>query len=273
MKPFTFRPFVFGLLLVALIGPVQAGLFDDDEARKAILELRERHANAAQDSEKRYAELSRRIDRLDQLTDRLEKASRAQLELNNDISALRQEIARLRGQIEVQANETTRLQKDIATAQTQQRTLASTLDDRLKKMEPIQVVLDGTTVAVEPREKQLYDTALTAFRNADYRGALFSLNRLNEEFSQSPYQANAWFWTASAHFALKDYKAAISTHERMLKRYPDHARSADAMLNLANAQIESADKRNGRRSLEMVIERFPQSPAAASARERLSRLK
>ena len=108
MKPFTFRALVLGLLLGALFGPVQAGLFDDDEARKAILELRERHAKTAEDSEKRYAELSRRIDRLDQLTDRLEKASRAQLELNNDISALRQEIARLRGQIEVQANETAR---------------------------------------------------------------------------------------------------------------------------------------------------------------------
>jgi tol-pal system protein YbgF len=270
MNTFPLRALTFSLLFAAAHWPAHAGLFDDDEARKAILELRERHTKATEDSDKRHAELSKRIDRLDQLTDRLEKASRAQFELNNDIAALRQEIARLRGQLEVQANETGRLQKDIATAQTQQRT---TVDDRLKKMEPIQVALDGTTISVEPREKQLYDTALTAFRSSDYRGSLFSLNRLNDEFPQSPYQANAWFWTASAHFALKDYKAAITTHERMLKRYPDHPRSADAMLNLANAQIESADKRNGRRSLEMVIERFPQSPAAASARERLSRLK
>ncbi len=261
------------LLTAALHFPANAGLFDDDEARKAILELRERNTKTQEESDKRYAELNRRLDRLDQLTDRLEKASRAQIELNNDISALRQEIARLRGQIEVQTNDTARLQKELTTAQTQQRTLASTVDDRLKRMEPIQVSLDGTTVSVEPREKQLYDAGLSAFRGADYKGTLTNLNRLNEEYPQTAYQANAWFWSASALFALKDYKAAISTHERMLKRYPEHVRSPDAMLNMASAQIESADKRNGRRSLEMVIERFPQSPAAVSARDRLSRLK
>jgi tol-pal system protein YbgF len=261
------------LLACALQVPAYAGIFDDDEARKAILELRERNAKSQEESDKRYAELARRIERLDQLTDRLEKASRAQLELNNDIAALRQEIARLRGQVEVQANDTSRLQKELSTAQTQQRTLASTVDDRLKRMEPIQVTLDGSTVSVEPREKQLFDAGLNAFKGADYKGALTSLTRLNEEYPQTAYQANAWFWSASALFALKDYKAAIATHERMLKRYPEHARSADAMLNMAVAQIESSDKRNGRRSLELVIERFPQSPAATSARDRLSRLK
>jgi tol-pal system protein YbgF len=261
-----------------------AGLFDDDEARKAILELRERVAKQQEETDRKLAAQALRID---QLIDRLEKSGRAQTDANNDGMALRQELARLRGQVEVQVNEigrvnteiarvnaeAARLQKELSSAQTQQRALATTVDDRLKRVEPIQIALDGTTVAVDPRERQLYDSALAVFRQGDYRAALGNLARLTQEYPETPYLANAMFWIGSSHFGLKDYRSAITAQEAMMKRFPDHARSADAMLNLANAQIESNDKRNGRRSLEITIERYPQSAAAQAARERLTKLK
>src|SRR5690606_34594686 len=117
-------------LLVAASMPAHA-LFQDDGARKAIIELRTRVDQLANDFEARLS--------------RLEQVSHGQLQLQNQIDAMRQEIASLRGQIEVQAN-------NIAKTQKQQRDLASSVDSRFKRFEPIEVTIDGQTTTVDPAE-------------------------------------------------------------------------------------------------------------------------
>ena len=89
-----------------------AQAFSDDDARKAILELRQR-LSAVQ------SELSARLD----------TAQRNQLEMANQNESLRQEIARLRGQVESLTNE-------VATLQKRNRDLYADLDARVKKVEP-----------------------------------------------------------------------------------------------------------------------------------------
>ncbi len=98
-------------LIVAF--PAHAQLFSDDDARKAILELRQRTEHAVQ------SELGARLD----------TAQRNQLDLANQNETLRQEIARLRGQVETLTNE-------VATLQKRNRDLYTDLDARLKKFEP-----------------------------------------------------------------------------------------------------------------------------------------
>src|SRR5262245_65824960 len=84
----------YGLILVAALLPqlAHAALFGDDEARKSIAELKKR-ADA-------QAETLARIDRdLKELGDK-----RAVIELSNLIDGLRQDMAGLRGQIELLSN-------------------------------------------------------------------------------------------------------------------------------------------------------------------------
>ena len=68
------------LLALAAALPARAGLFDDDEARARVDQLRR--------------ELTARIDKN-------EAAQHGQIDLANQIEALRQEMARLRGENEV----------------------------------------------------------------------------------------------------------------------------------------------------------------------------
>lgn len=97
----------------------QAGVFDDDEARKAVIQLRDQF-NGFQ------ATASQRID----------QNSKVQLDIQNQLEGLRQEVARLRGQNEV-------LQNQVDTLQRQQKDYYADLDARLKKFEPQQVTVDG----------------------------------------------------------------------------------------------------------------------------------
>ena len=90
--------YVAAALALWLAFPAHAQLFSDSDARKAILELRAKLADQERALQQKDSDLSARLDRL-------ETAQRNQLELANQTESLRQEIARLRGQVEALTNE------------------------------------------------------------------------------------------------------------------------------------------------------------------------
>ncbi len=111
--------------LLATLG-VQAALFSDDEARKAIIDLRQRV-----EAQKATAEAIEK-----KLTDENNQLRRSLLDLQNQIEALRAEQARMRGQGE-------QMSREIAETQRRQTTQSQSLDERLRSMEPQKVIVDG----------------------------------------------------------------------------------------------------------------------------------
>jgi len=116
----------------ALMSPAHAGLFDDDEARKAISDL-----NA------RLTAVSSKLD--DQAEKKADKT--AVLDQLNQLDSLRSEIAKLRGQLEVLGNSVDEMQR-------RQKEFYVDLDNRLRKLEPQKVVLDGKEAQVDQNEQK-----------------------------------------------------------------------------------------------------------------------
>jgi tol-pal system protein YbgF len=230
-------------LIVTL--PVHAQLFSDDEARKAILELRQR-LSAVQS----------------ELTARLDTAQRNQLDMANQNELLKQEIARLRGQVESLTNE-------VATLQKRNRDLYTDLDARLKKFEPTSVTVDGKNATVERTEQAAYDAALAQFRGGDFKGSIGSFQQFLSRYPASAYAPAAWYFIGSAQFALKDYKGSIASNQVIVDRYKDSPRAPEALLSMADSHLQMADKRGANRALTRVIQEYPNSEAAVMARERL----
>jgi tol-pal system protein YbgF len=271
------RPRLSGLLCVALLAlgsaPAHA-LFGDDEARRAIIDLRSRVELQSRDFNARITELnnqintqfSARLDALTQRLDRLEQSARGQLELQNQIEQLRQETARLRGQLEVQTNE-------LAQTQRRQKDVMAEIDARVKPFEPVSVQIDGKTVNVEPEERRTYEGAMTALRAGDFATAQAGFSVLRLRWPSSAYGPGALYWTGSAQFAQKDCKAAMSTQQQFITRHADHPKVPDALLTIGLCQIEAGDKRGARKTLESVVDKHAGTPAAAQAKERLASLK
>ncbi len=247
--------YIFAVLAVCLALPAHAQLFSDSDARKAILELRARLSDQERALQQKDMELAARLDRL-------EAAQRNQLELANQTETLRQEIARLRGQIEALTNEVVTLQK-------RNKDLYADLDARIKKMEPSSVTVDGRAATVDRSEQAAYEMALSQFRAADFKGALGSFQQFVARFPQSAYVPVAHYWIGSSHYALKEYKSAIAAQQILIDRYSDSSRAPDALLSIAESQLQLGDKRSANRSLSRVIKEYPDSDAAKVARERL----
>jgi tol-pal system protein YbgF len=262
------RALVFAASLVALSGlhpGAQAALFSDDEARKAILDLRGRVQVMEQETSQRLDALAQQVGELGARVERIDHTARGQLELQSQLESLRQEVARLRGQLEVQSHE-------LATAQRQLGDQLATVDTRIKKFEPVAAEIDGRAVTVDQAEKRAFDAALQLFRAGDYRGALAAFQSFRSQYPDSPYLPGVLFWLGSSQFALKDYKGAIASQQALLARYPENPRAPDALFNVGYAQAESGDRKAARATLEQVVSKYPDSQAAQRAREQIASL-
>ncbi|MEN9776101.1 MAG: tol-pal system protein YbgF [Pseudomonadota bacterium] len=232
----------------------RAQLFGESEESKAL------RAQSA-----RIAALQTRLEAMDARIDRIESAIRGQLQLQLRADQLTQELARLRGTIEEQANE-------LANTQRKQIELQSTLDSRVRRLEPVTVEIDGRKASVEPAERRRFEAASALFAAKDYRNAQLSLAGFIADYPDSPYLPQAFVELGASQFLQKEYKAASDNLLTMVARFPDSPRLPEALLTLGSAQTELGDRRAARRTLELLLSRFPDSPVSGAAQERLKTL-
>lgn len=244
------------IFLSLCVTTASAGLFDDEEARKAILDLRQRVDSVRVESEKGITRLNE-----DGALSR-----RSFLELQNQIEVLHSELAKLRG-----LNE--QLARDVADLQRQQKDMTQGVNDRLRQFEPTKVSVDGREFMVEPLEKRDYEAALAVFRKGDFSAAQAKFLEFFKRYTKSGYEPSALFWLANAQYATRDYKEAIINFRTLVAAEPSHLRAPEALLSIANCQVELKDARGARKTLENLVKTFPQSEAAVAAKERLSQLK
>ena len=237
-------------LSCAFVSTGHAALFEDDEARRAILELRQR------------------VDVLQQVNQRSgddnSQVRRSLLDLQTQIETLRMEHAKLRGQNE-------QLLRDVADLQRRQKDIAQGVDERLRQFEPVKVTVDGLEFQADADEKRDFEAALAVFRAGKFADAKTAFAGFVRQYPRSGYLPSARFWLGNAQYAAREYKEAIGNFKVLLSEAPGHA--PEAALSIANCQIELKETRTARKTLEDLLRDYPQSEAAVAAKERLSRLK
>ena len=250
-------------LLVALLvpmAPAQAGIFSDDEARKAILELRDTIAKNAEEQKARLDAMEKRIAEIETRMDAVQHGQLATAE-RSDAITLDQD--KLRGTTEKLAN-------DIANTQKNARDLYADLDQRLRKLEPTTVTVDGHNAEVGRDEQMAYDTAMSQFRANDFRSAINALGAFVARYPQSVYTPAAQFWLGTSYYAVKDFPSAIAAQEALIEHFPDSPRVPEALLNIAASQLDSNDRKSARATLTRITKDYPDSEAAKLAQDRLS---
>lgn len=264
------------LTLLLLISPLAtAGLFTDDEAHKKITALQFEAQQLQQKLTQQEAQMAK-----------LETTLRSQglVDLLQSVEALKTEIAKLRGQIEVNTNQ-------IEIAHKRQKDLYVDLDNRLRKLERVDSPAAAPT-AVPPTataqtapgvtppgatadagaENRAYDTAFNLFKIGNYQAAIGAFQNFQKAYPGSPLAANAQYWIGNSFSALKDYKTAIAQQQKLISTYANSPKVPDAMLNIASSQIELGAKEEAKKTLSDITTKHPLSPAAESAKKRLANL-
>lgn len=229
--------------------PVFAGLFDDKEARAAVERLR--------------------VD-VDALTERVERASRNQIDFANQSEALKSDLARLRGQMEVLLNE-------IEATQKRQRDFYVDLDTRLRKLEtnavaPVPEARAPEATRLDPaQEGRDYEAALGLFKAGKYKEADAAFLGFIKAWPSSSLLPNAHYWAASSHYQLKDYKTAAEMFAKVSATWPNDPKAPDAMLAQSNSLSEAGDAKSARKVLDTLVAQYPTSSASQTAKQRLKK--
>ncbi|WP_231969389.1 tol-pal system protein YbgF [Polynucleobacter necessarius] len=210
-------------------------LFSDDEARKAILDLRKSLATT-------------------------------QLELQSEIDKLKTENAALRGKVE-------ELEKQGEDINASQKTYYQDLDSRLGNFEPRTATIEGVSGTVQPGEKKTYDDALKAFQAGNLKKADEGFSAFAAKYSKSPYLPLVLYWGSNSKYANKDYAGAINQLQNLIKKYPTHPRIPSAMVTLGNAQLESGNQTAAKKTFSDIIAKYPDTESAKEAQQLMATTK
>lgn len=276
----------------------QAALFEDEEARRAILDLRQRLENqrqtqlqsseqtlqkALEQSQKQFEILRKQVE-LD-INQSKQDNRQAVLLLQAQIEALKQDIASLRGERE-------QLLREISLLQRAQKDTNVDIEERFQKMnsqvgkqEPpatkeeapksskVNVQVDGFEFLAEPEEKRDFEAAFVLFRKGDFAAAAKEFAQFVKVYSASGYKPSALYWLGSARFARRDFNEAIAQLKGLANDFPNHARTPEAMLTVGNAQLEIKQPKEARKTFNELLKLYPTTEAAAAAKDRLAQIK
>lgn len=262
-----------GFILAAVAGPA-AAQFRDGEARDRVDKLKAEVDALARSLNERLGGLDGRLAAVgEQVQDK-----RAILDLASNISEMRQEIARMRGQFEVLGNQ-------IEQSDRRSRDLYNDLDGRMRKMEQARLEQDkaaqdeanrrkadeSRAAEVAANETRNYESALNQFKLGNYQSAIAQFQTFMNQYPSSKLLPSAQYWIGNSYYALRDYTSAISAQQRVVAAWPEDAKAPDALLNIASSQAELGDGNSARTTLRSLIDKYPRSTAADQAKQRLAR--
>jgi tol-pal system protein YbgF len=250
------------------------------------------------------------VGKLDARIERLEgvvQQNQQMLGLLKEVETLKAEVAKMRGQVEVQVHQMDTLGK-------RQNDLYVDLDQRLAELakaarpapppaavtaaapaaagaaapaeaapaaaaSPPQAAV--AAVAAAPASPQLdplvesrtYESALNHFRESNYAAAIAGFRGFLKAYPDSALAPNAQYWIGYSYYALKDYKSALAHQQKLLAAYPTSAKVPDALLNIATNQMSLDNLDGARKTLEELVAKHPGTNAAALAARRLAALK
>lgn len=239
------------------------------------------------------AALSQRIDRLERiiqgqglvsLLGRVDQQQNAIQKLHGENESLRHELKlmkeqqrelyldldkRLLGQVTATA-------EPVVMPQTNQAELPSSpvndselesVDQAMNTQQP-----EGAPVAVENGEAA-YQSALQILRSGQYEQAVTALAAFPEQYPQSNYLPNAYYWQGEANYVLRHFEAAIVAFQTVIDKFPASTKVADSMLKQGFSQYELGNVDGATIILNNVMQQYSNTSAAKLAKVRLDRIK
>ncbi len=280
---FAMKKSVFLALSLFALSPfnlAHAGLFDDKEARKKILEIEAKQQtdhNAAMaaiaDLKKNQAAMEKRIAAMEAVVQGPGFA-----DMQNQLEALKQEVANLKGDLEVATH-------NLDTTQQRQKDLYTDTDTRLRRLEsgaPASAP-NGASGAAPPANAAAQPAAeekdVKAFADADalskaakHKEAFTAFDSFLRDYPNSKLAADALYGMGYSQFALKNYKSAIATQQKVIDLHPESPKVPDAMYNQANSQIQLGQVSSAKKTLRDLVAKFPDAAVTPSAQKRLKAL-
>jgi tol-pal system protein YbgF len=220
-------------------------------------------------------------------------------DLGQEVTVLREEVARLQGQLE-EAHYLARQALQEAEAARRAPAAAPRSGNRqgpsagmplippppgavAGEREPVAATRPpdaGGSAGVSPQEVRDYEEAFRLYRAGDYAGAASRFQSFLQTWPGSDYADNAMFWMGECHYKLGDHVLAAVTFEKVSKDYPEGNKVPDALYRQGIALLAIGEQKGeqaaygsaAREIFQRIVDDYPRSDRVDEARRQLAKL-
>ncbi|MBU1619963.1 MAG: tol-pal system protein YbgF [Gammaproteobacteria bacterium] len=248
----------------------------------------------------KYASTADRIAALERI---VEARANAQVTMQQQVSALLDEVSELRGVTEMHSYKLEEILQ-------QQRNIYQEIDRRLgsgatsgstsatpatpntvtpAEQEPIgnpaALVNAGGTQTAEtidsgsaaasssPSENDTYESAVNlVLKDRNYDAAIPAFENFVRSYPNSSYAPNAYYWLGQLFFTKNELLKAKAQFERVVAQYPQSAKAADSLAKLGQLAEREGDTAAARQFYQLLVSKYPQSKPAKAAKAKLETL-
>ncbi|MBX9676111.1 MAG: tol-pal system protein YbgF [Methylotenera sp.] len=261
---------LLALLIATTAINSHAALFDDKEARKKILEVEAKsqsnfdaNQTAINDLKKGQAAIEKRLAAIEAVIQ-----GQGLADMQNQLEALKQEVAHLKGDLEL-ANH------HLETTQQRQKDLYTDTDTRLRKIESAAVappVAPVAAVVVEEKDVKAFAEADSLSKSAKHKEAFTAFDAFLKDYPNSKLAPDALYGMGYTQFVLKNYKSSIATQQKVIDLHAESPKVPDAMYSMANSQIQLGQVTNAKKTLRDLVAKYPDAEVTPNAQKRLKML-
>lgn len=216
------------------------------------------------------------------------------IDLLNQLTALRTEVQSLRSQVE-------ELQQQNEQLKSQGRNQYLDLDGRLNRIEsgatpvappagqspsvsatpapaaPAPTVRDtAPTIHGDPGslskmadERSAYEAAFDALKSGEYTESARRFQQFLVDFPAGSYAPNARYWLGESFYVTQNYASALEQFQSLISQHPTHDKTPGALLKVGLSQYGMNDLDAAEATLSRVGKQYPGTDAARTAEDRL----
>lgn len=208
-------------------------------------------------------------------------AGQANAELFYMLEQLQREVRQLRGELEEQRNQLTRLSQQSRSRyiDLDQRILG--LSEKVNQQEPASSTEAPLPADQRPttrdyrapssEEQQAYQHIQTLIRdNKDYDAAIGELYDFIGKYPEGDLTVNAYYWLGEVYLVKPQLEQAKQAFTIVASRYADHRKAPDAVYKLGITLDKLGESEEARQQMNTVIRNYPDSGAATLAKQFLA---
>lgn len=239
---------------------------------------------AAPASGAQRASLADRVSALEQAS---ANSGQGNVELLNQIAALRSEVQSLRGDLE-------QLQQQLQQERESNKNQYLDVDGRLQRLEggapasnataaPPQAAIpaerapsvhgDPGTLAQSGDERSAYQAAFDTLKSGQYAESARQFQAFLAQYPDGTYAPNALYWLGESYYVTQNYDMAQQQFQALLQRFPTHDKASAALLKLGLSQYGAKQYDAAEATLAAVVQQYPGSDAATTASDRLQAIR
>lgn len=195
------------------------------------------------------------------------------------IQRLQEEIMRLNGRVEEQADQIRKLQEqgleryiDIDRRLAQISTAEpSELEEDVEPdpVNDVSAVQDNGSIAPEVGEKTAYTNAYELVKVRSFDEAVVAFNEFLSAYPLGRYAPNAHYWLGELYLVVTpaEPELARQNFKLLLDQYPEHSKVPDTLYKLGRVYFLKGNREQSRDYLDRVIAEHPSHPAAQYAQD------